>query len=431
MKKLLSFIFGTLFLMPLPLYGMELAKPGNKQKTSRYSIISPSKALGKMIKAIDDVKPGGTININNFFTNNPELTKPLIKACLHGVNVSINTRNIKKNTNVLKTLVYNGVKVYLTKNMHEKNMVIQNADGSGMVFAGSLNLSNLAGQHKDLIVQSTSPTKIEQYINNHKFDSKKLGKRFSLTGSPQKTPEKPQKITNLKKLCTPQKSTLYNSQLFDTNVFQLSRIQKPIEEGTKHIYNIRTMTVDGLFIDELINKAQQKNATISIAVDGSMLNTDSGIKNLEKLSKAGVKVSIFNPHHDTIRKTYIPRLGHGKYLLRKIVATEDEKSLDKNQTLTLIPSSNFTQRGGQEINTVDTYVDNPEMSALIENDYEKFIKECVSYNDLDLDKITEKREQKREKDKAKRQQKRKRDQSNNNSAQSKKPAKRKLFKKDK
>jgi len=388
MKPILRSFF-TLFLTvftSVPLMAMQAPAPSPLKATDYKLHFSPKDSpVNQIIAAINETPQGGLIAMNGSFINKADVVTALGHAQNRGVRLELCVDAGKsENKILLEQLAHDGL--LATDCLHTKRSIFFDVDPrddlqkamqvrSIKVFTGSENLSGNVSTHHEYTFVSALPELVKRHYKDHLFN-KTLCQLYTFQKNVTRT--KADLSTKKDALLSPRAVRVYNSQKYDSGKLKANRIAKPVSVDAKESIWMTSMGFgDERVANALLAKARQ-GSEIILVVDKAAVKSNIGLRLLNALHQAGVKISVWMGSS----------LQHTKLLLRERRNKLDNHYLD---SVCVLSTGNLVKNSSTEINYDQIIPDSHIVSQDIRAYFDTLIPQCTPFEKVDQPAIAQKK----------------------------------------
>jgi hypothetical protein len=334
------------------LRGYHSSRPVHQQLTADNTrlIVSPeSSAAPNLIALINQLQNGAWVLLDGSSISHHGVIAALQSAAHRGVHIEACVDTNRAENKALATIPEI---IIHPRDIHTKRTLLFSTDpresgetNNGVVFFGSENMSNNAGRHVEVHMQSTEKNCVAQHYQDHQLNV--------LDGQQEKEENSDADLQIL------------NSRQHDLNAATAAAIACP-----------RTLTVKlatMILTDEGIWSALAAQACagkiVQVLIDKDTRDYPSGKHFIPELVKHGADVRSFSR---------TGRFQHAKIVSLEQDNEEDEIVEENKKTLDMISSANCTRVGNQQINSTMVVRNNRWFHTEIQTTLEKIANLCAS-----------------------------------------------------
>lgn len=281
------------------------------QEDDETSVLTQDTILNEIVYALDTLKPGEKILIDQEYITNNQLRYELVRKREEGFIVEVVTSDESPNNMFYaKMLAQDGIQVWIGK-IHAKCALIGN-----LCFITSQNMSMIAGEHIEVGYVTKDATIINAYKEFHedlKMVSIKMSPDGKLEGIPVVRIANAQKRGYREVPLNPLNPILVDSLHYNLTEYIKKTISELPPEGYRQEIEISTYLLDDDFIRRIALKSRElrsKNlGQVRVVLD---------VQNIDKiamLEREGVEVYVYNADSsEWISNGMYPRLNHAKII---------------------------------------------------------------------------------------------------------------------
>lgn len=374
-----------------PLLGMDALVPTSLKRGEYKLRFSPEDSpVCDIIAAINETPAGGLIAMNGSFINHAQLVTALENAQKRGVRLELCV-DARKSENKILLDTLNHDCLYATNCLHTKRCIMYDVDPKGdlevarnarsaKVFTGSENLSGNAGTHHEYTFISQKPELVKKHYKDH-LCNRVLCAPYKHQETDQKEFHRA-KTENKKNIeHSPQAVRVYNSQKYDSGKLKEGRILKAVPEDAKESIYLSSMGFDDERVANALLQKAQAGTEIHLIVDKSAVKSEKGLRLLNMLHQAQVKIYVWMGS----------AIQHTKLLLRERRNKLDDHYLE---SLSVLSTGNLVKNSSTEINYDQIVPESHAVSQDIRSCFANLVKVCKPFSQIDQQEILKKKAQK-------------------------------------
>ncbi len=344
-----------------------------------------------IIVAINETPAGGLIAMNGSYINHVGLVEALKLAQERGVRVELCVDATHAENEALR-IQLSQADLNAINCLHTKRCIIFDTDPkddveivgkvrSVILFTGSENLSNNVSTHHEYTLVSQNHELIKRHYKDHLFN-KKLCKPYQLNRGDRNFDLPKVLLENKKEVpLSPRFMRIYNSQKYDSGKLKAKRIEKPVPtDATEKIY-LSSMGFDDERIKDALLKKAHTGTEIILIVDKAAVKCDRGLRFLNELHAAKVKIYVWERS----------AIQHTKLLLRERCNKLDGHYLE---ALAVLSTGNLVKNSSTQINYDQIVPESRALSQDIRAYFDELQKVCTPFEKIDQKAIAQKKAQK-------------------------------------
>ncbi len=338
----------------------------HEQNTSHRIIFSSDTSIiEEKLQALRSLAPGDFAYIDEQYITNSKLHPLIVQKHKEGVLVEVITGLKNSNKQVAQRLARSGIPVWIGR-IHTKNGLF-----GSTLFITSENSSMQAGKHEECAyISYADQSLIEEYCKQHN-EIKSYCARIAPNGFipqlPKMSHTKEGKMILLPKLL---QNKVMLSSLNARLVSCLSHaIKKPIPKGYHQRIMASTMTLHTPIKNALLQKAQEKDAHVSI----SLVMDQSAEHHADDLVAKDVKVYVYED-----KENQIPSLNHVKAINITNSPNSPKTPSRPTTSTSMIMTNNFTNTN--EINAMIVIPNSPTIRDALTKGIDSIAKKSIAWN---------------------------------------------------
>lgn len=325
-----------------------------KRKPAQVQLLT-SEIPEQIWEAIYRIDDGGFIGVDMQFLTDKKMIDELINASKRGVTIQVNLKNDNRNNDAIQLFAQNNISVHIAENLHTKRILVCSKKPEEVanelelqdciVFEGSYNMSNIAHNHKEIMVKTMYHIRyFQEHYNDHKKTTQQWTHRYDMLP----------RLEHILRQATPENIFVVRNVVNSLDTYWMTPILNLINTlVTGDKIDIVSMTLDDISLIIALKNAKLKGVQIRVFLDPSGVNplinatiNNSGADLLKALEGS---IYIWNSHKKIMASKKYPALLHAKAITIWIAK--------EKKPLTVISSANFTDNSFEQINPISFHPD--------------------------------------------------------------------------
>jgi hypothetical protein len=325
------------------------SRPAHRPLTednTRLTVSPEESSAPDLIRSINELPSGGLVLLDGSSISHNGVIEALQMAAQRGVRIEACVDTKRPENKALASIPE--IKIH-KRDIHTKRTLLfpidpESGEIDGTVFFGSENMSNNAGRHIEVHLQSTAPICVHKHFKDHELNIK---------DKDQNEPD-----------YSDEDLRILNSRQHNLNNIIAAHIESPSTVCIK----LATMVLTDEAIWNALAAQARAGKAVQIIVDENTWKYPNGKHFIPELLKHGADVRSYGR---------AGRFQHAKIVSLEQLGEYESWQLGHKKTLDMISSANCTRMGNQQINSTMVVCNNPWFHGEIETTLGKIANLCT------------------------------------------------------